>query len=400
MVPSKKDKEAVYRILAVDDDAIFLKALKRMLEVKEFKVQVTTDPFDGLQKAKSKNFDCILLDVKMPGMDGVQMMDKIKEEDSGTPIIFISGQSNIPIAVEAIKKGAYDFIEKPVEGDRIFLTIRHAIEKNAWARERNNLLTALDERFRMIGESKVMQEIFNKIKIFSQSDAKVLITGETGTGKELVASALHFNGPRAGKPYIKINCAAIPNELLESELFGHKKGAFTSATEDKPGKIQLANDGTLFMDEIGDMDVHLQAKLLKVLDTGEFSMLGSTKAQMATCRFVAATNQDIEQLIKDHLFRQDLYHRLNVLQIHIPPLRQRKEDIPLLARYFLDNASAQYNKRIVDFSKPAMKMLMDQDWPGNIRQLKNVVEKLVIFSSGPVIDEHQVENISQERFVF
>lgn len=397
---SENREENVYRILAVDDDLTFLKALKRMLEIKKFDVQITTDPFDGLQKARSNNFDCILLDVKMPGMDGVTLMDKIKEEDPGVPIIFISGQSNIPIAVEAIKKGAYDFIEKPVDTDRMFLTIHHAIEKNAWARERNNLLTVLDERYKMIGESSVMQELFKKIKIFSQSEAKVLITGETGTGKELVASALHFNGPRAGKPYIKINCAAIPHELLESELFGHKKGAFTGAVEDKQGKIQLAKDGTLFLDEIGDMDIQLQAKLLKVLDSGEFSMLGSTKTETAQCRFVSATNQDLEQLIKEHRFRQDLYHRLNVLQIHIPPLRERKEDIPVLARYFLNEASEQYNKRIVDFSPTAMEILVAQEWPGNVRQLKNVVEKLAIFSSGPVIDDRQVENVLQERFVF
>ncbi len=387
------------RILAVDDDANFLKALKRMLSTKNFEVEVTTDPFDGLEKALKNPFDCILLDVKMPGLDGVALMDKIKEEDPNVPIIFISGQSNIPIAVEAIKKGAYDFIEKPVDAERMFLTINHAIEKNLWARERNNLLTALDDRYRMIGESPVMKELFNKISFFAKSDAKVLITGETGTGKELVASALHYNGPRATQPYIKINCAAIPPELLESELFGHKKGAFTGAVEDKPGKIQLAKKGTLFLDEIGDMEIHLQAKLLKVLDTGEFSMLGSTKNEIAQCRFIAATNQNLNQLIKEHRFREDLYHRLNVLQIHIPPLRERKEDIPVLARYFLSQASVQYNKRITDFSEAAMNILIEQDWPGNVRQLKNAVEKLVFFSTGSIIDEHQVERILQDRFI-
>ncbi len=399
MRESQAHKSEIFRILAVDDETPFLRALKRMLETKEFSVEITTDPFDALQKAGSKKFDCILLDVKMPGMDGVELMDKIKEQDAAVPIIFISGQSNIPIAVEAIKKGAYDFVEKPVDGSRLILTIRHAIEKNAWTREKNILLDALDENYRIIGESKVMQDIFQKIKMFAQSDTKVLITGETGTGKELVASALHFNGPRVGKPYIKINCAAIPPELLESELFGYVRGAFTGAVDDKPGKIQLAEQGTLFLDEIGDMEYRLQAKLLKVLDSGEFSMLGSTKTETATCRFIAATNQDLEELIKEHRFRRDLYHRLNVLEIHIPPLRERKEDIPLLVNYFLSKASSQYNKRITQVSEAAMEMLMAQDWPGNVRQLKNVVEKLVIFFEGPTIDEHHVESILQERFV-
>ncbi len=397
---TKPNHTTTYHILAVDDDMAFLRALKRMLEAKEFKVETSADPFDALQKAIDKKFDCILLDVKMPGMDGVELLDKIKEKDASVPIIFISGQSNIPIAVEAIKKGAYDFVEKPIDGSRLILTIHHAIEKNAWAREKNTLLNALDEKYRMVGESKVMQDIFHKIKMFAQSDTKVLITGETGTGKELVASALHFNGPRVGKPYIKINCAAIPPELLESELFGHKKGAFTGATEDKPGKIQLAENGTLFLDEIGDLEFHLQAKLLKVLDSGEFSMLGSTETEIAACRFIAATNQNLEELIKEHRFRRDLYHRLNVLEIHIPPLRERKEDIPVLVNYFLSQASSQYNKRITQLSEPAMQLLIDQDWPGNVRQLKNVVDKLVIFFDGPIIDDHQVESILQERFVY
>jgi len=389
-----------YRILAVDDEEKFLRALKRMLETKEFEVTISTDPFDALHKAENQQFDCILLDVKMPGMDGVELMDKIKEHDANVPIIFISGQSNIPIAVQAIKKGAYDFVEKPVDGGRLILTIEHAIEKNAWAREKDVLLNSLDENYRIIGESKVMKDIFQKIKMFAQSDTKVLITGETGTGKELVASALHFNGPRVGKPYIKINCAAIPPDLLESELFGHKKGAFTGATDDKPGKIQLAENGTLFLDEIGDMDFHLQAKLLKVLDSGEFSMLGSTETEIATCRFIAATNQDLEELIKEHRFRRDLYHRLNVLEIRIPPLRERKEDIPLLVNYFLAKASAQYNKRITQVSEPAMQLLIDQEWPGNVRQLKNVVEKLVLFFEGPILDEHNVETILQDQVFY
>ncbi len=392
-----KQSQSKYSILAVDDDMDFLKALKRMLENHGFEVHTTIDPFDACKKVSSASYDCILLDVKMPGLDGVELMKKIQNEDPTVPIIFISGQSNIPIAVDAIKKGAYDFVEKPVDPDRLLLMVRHAIEKNAWARERNTLLTALDEKYRMIGESKAMQEVFKKIKIFAQTDAKVLITGETGTGKELVASALHYSGPRAGKPFIKINCAAIPTELLESELFGHKKGAFTGAVEDKIGKFQLSDGGTLFLDEIGDMDFYLQAKLLKVLDSGEFSMLGDNATMVSNCRIIAATNQNLERAIEKQQFRQDLYHRLNVLHIHIPPLRDRKEDIAPLSRYFLQRAAEQYNKRIVDFSERALQILIEQEWPGNIRQLRNVIEKLVIFSSGPVIDEGQVENVLNER---
>ena len=223
-----------------------------------------------------------------------------------------------------------------------------------------------------------------------------MITGETGTGKELVANLLHYNSARAGKPFIKINCAAIPNELLESELFGHVKGAFTGAVETKKGKFHLAEDGTLFLDEIGDMDVYLQAKLLKILDTGEFSMLGDNKTYQANCRIISATNQDLEALIAENKFREDLYHRLNVLHIHIPPLRERKEDIPPIARYLLQKAADQNNKKILDFSEKAIEILKDYDWPGNVRQLRNVVEKLVIFSNGMMIDENQVANILNE----
>ncbi len=276
------------------------------------------------------------------------------------------------------------------------MMVRHAIEKNAWTKERDVLLTALDEKYRMIGDSQAMKKIFNKIKIFADSDAKVLITGETGTGKELVANLLHYNSARAGKPFIKINCAAIPNELLESELFGHVKGAFTGAVETKKGKFHLAEDGTLFLDEIGDMDVYLQAKLLKILDTGEFSMLGDNKTYQANCRIISATNQDLEALIAENKFREDLYHRLNVLHIHIPPLRERKEDIPPIARYLLQKAADQNNKKILDFSEKAIEILKDYDWPGNVRQLRNVVEKFVIFSNGMMIDENQVANILNE----
>ncbi|MCD6375148.1 MAG: sigma-54-dependent Fis family transcriptional regulator [Deltaproteobacteria bacterium] len=385
-----------YRLLAVDDDIDFLRALKRLLVKFDFEVELAIDPYKALDKLKNDVFDCILLDMKMPGLDGIQLMDKILEEDPLVPVIFISGQSNIPLAVHAMKKGAYDFIEKPIDPERLVMMVRHAIEKNAWTKERDVLLTALDEKYRMIGDSQAMKKIFNKIKIFADSDAKVLITGETGTGKELVANLLHYNSARAGKPFIKINCAAIPNELLESELFGHVKGAFTGAVETKKGKFHLAEDGTLFLDEIGDMDVYLQAKLLKILDTGEFSMLGDNKTYQANCRIISATNQDLEALIAENKFREDLYHRLNVLHIHIPPLRERKEDIPPIARYLLQKAADQNNKKILDFSEKAIEILKDYDWPGNVRQLRNVVEKLVIFSNGMMIDENQVANILNE----
>ncbi len=384
------------RILAVDDDIDFLRALKKLLLKFGFEVEVAIDPFKAVEQIKNHSYDCILLDMKMPGLDGIQLMDKIVEVDPLVPVIFISGQSNIPLAVHAMKKGAYDFIEKPIEPERLLMMVRHAIEKNAWSRERDMLLTAIDEKYQMIGESAVMKEVFKKIKIFSTAEAKVLITGETGTGKELVANILHYNSPRAGKPFIKINCAAIPNELLESELFGHVKGAFTGAVETKKGKFHLAEDGTLFLDEIGDMDIYLQAKLLKILDTGEFSMLGDTKTYKANCRIISATNQNLEALIAEKKFREDLYHRLNVLHIHIPPLRERREDIPHLARFLLSKAADQNNKKILDFSDGAIERLKNYDWPGNVRQLKNVIEKLVIFSSGPIIDEKQLENIFNE----
>lgn len=381
---------SVNRVLAIDDDMPFLNSLKELLRFENYLVDTYQNPSAALEAVQSNDYDCILLDVKMPGMDGIEMLKRLNGQKSKVPVIMISGQSTIRIAVEAIKKGAYDFIEKPLEPERLFVALKNAIEKNTLAREKNILVSELGENNRLIGESPAMLDIFKKIKTLASANTKVLITGETGTGKELVAKALHYHSDRVGKPYIKLNCAAIPPDLLESELFGHKKGSFTGAWQDKHGKFKAADNGTLFLDEIGDLEVHLQAKLLRVLEEGEFEMLGSTESIRVDCRIISATNRDLEKLIRQGKFRADLYHRLNVVNIHIPPLRERREDISLLAKYFLVIFNDTYNKKIYDFSDGALQTLASKDWPGNIRELRNVVEKTVIYTSASQIDEEDL----------
>ena len=366
------------RILAIDDDSVFLKSIKELLEYQKFSVDTCANPLQALTLFKENRYQAVLLDVKMPGMDGIELLEQFQQIKHQTPVIMVSGQSTISIAVEALKKGAFDFIEKPVDADRLLLTIRHALDSYLLFTEREELLNQLRSNYQMIGNSAALQQIFTQIEQVGSTDAKVLITGETGTGKELVARAIHLSGGRASGPFVKINCAAIPSELMESELFGHKKGAFTGAGNEHPGKFQAANGGTLFLDEIGDMDLLLQAKLLHVLQDNEFMMLGSNESINVDVRIIAATNQDLSNLMKAGKFRPDLFHRLNVFSIHIPPLRERTEDIPLLVRHFLNEFSQEYNRNLQEIEPEALRILSKQPWPGNVRELRHVIEKIVI----------------------
>ncbi len=382
-----------HKILSIDDDINFLKSIKKLLEMDDYVVTTISNSSSVIDFLQNENFDLILLDVKMPGINGIDLFNMIVNKIPTVPIIMISGQSNIEIAVDLIKNGAFDFIEKPLDPERLVVTIKNALKKHELIYEKENLLKELEENFRMIGESKSMFELISKIKSVAPTNAKVLIEGDSGTGKELVAWAVHHNSDRKGKPYIKLNCAAIPSELLESELFGHKRGAFTGAISDREGKFVAANGGSLFLDEIGDMSIALQAKLLRVLEENEIEVIGENQPQKIDVRIIAATNKNLNELITNGKFRDDLYHRLNVIRLLVEPLSQRKDDIIPLAYHFLNSFSSNYNKQVINISTQAEAALCHYDYPGNVRELRNIIEKLVIFSESNEICLSDIYNI-------
>ncbi len=377
----------MFRILIVDDDEYLLASLQNLLTFKKYMVDLASNPIEAKELFHEHDYDIVLLDVKMPGISGMELLNEFLSDKPSVSVIMISGESTISIAVDALKRGAFDFVEKPIDPKRLLNSIRNALDRQKLFSEKNRLISALKERYQMVGQSPAMQTIFETIEQVADLPAKVLITGESGTGKELVARALHFSSKRSSGPFVKINCAAIPKDLMENELFGHKKGAYTGAMSEQPGKIQAADGGTLFLDEIGDMDLMLQAKLLHVIQDKEFIMLGASNSVKVDVRIIAATNQNLEQRIKEGRFRRDLFHRLNVVQIHIPPLRKRKEDIEPMAYRFLHEFAEMYNKRVLEFTPAAIQVLTDYDWPGNVRELKNAVEKMVIFSKSERIGE-------------
>jgi len=380
-------------ILAIDDDAVFLKSIKKNLSLHNFTVTTLENPQKVLSVLEDNYYHCILLDVKMPGMSGLTVLRSVLGKFPHIPVIMVSGQSDIQIAVDAVKMGAFDFIEKPLDPDRLIATINHALKKLQLEEEKELFYNELHEQYRMIGESNEHKEVISLINKIADTQAKVLITGESGTGKELVAWAIHHNSKRKSKPYLKLNCAAIPSELLESELFGHKKGAFTGAVSDRKGKFPAADGGTLFLDEIGDMSFQLQAKLLRVLQDGEIDLIGENSAKNVDVRIVSATNKDLDQMIKEEKFRKDLYHRLNIVNIYIPPLRKRSDDILPLANYFLEKFKNEYNKNIQRFCTRANSLLLNYNWPGNVRELKNVVEKIVIFCENEEVSYETVQTV-------
>jgi DNA-binding NtrC family response regulator len=374
------------RVLAIDDDLSFLKSVESLLKFKKIDVDTLQNPLDADKKLKNKCYDCILLDVEMEQMNGIDVLKHLETICPSTPVIMLSGRSNISIAVQAIKNGAYDFIEKPLDADRLLIAIRNASNKKEWNEERLELVSNLDPMYKMVGESLEFNKILRTIDNYANTDIKVLILGETGVGKELVAGAIHYRSARSGKPLIKINCAAIPNELLESELFGYSKGSYTGAVKDYQGKFDQADGGTLFLDEIGDMDLSLQSKLLRVLDNGEIDPIGSSNSQKVNVRVICASNKDLDLMAQNGRFRQDLLHRINALKIVVPPLRNRKEDIKLLARFFLQKFSEKYNKRLIDFTPEAINLLNSYDYPGNVRELKNMIENVAILTSNSIIN--------------
>ncbi|MEO6883372.1 MAG: sigma-54 dependent transcriptional regulator [Bacteroidia bacterium] len=375
------------KILIIDDEKSIRKALRDILEYEKYKVDDAADGAEGLVFFEKEKYDVILCDIKMPKMDGMEVLQKITALNNDVPVVMISGHGNIETAVEAVKKGAFDFIEKPLDLNRLLVTIRNALDKSTLVTETKVLKKKISKTFDMIGESKGISQIKEMIERVAPTDARVLITGGNGTGKELVARWLHEKSTRAAAPLIEVNCAAIPSELIESELFGHEKGAFTSAINQRKGKFEQAEGGTLFLDEIGDMSLSAQAKVLRALQENKIARVGGDKEIKVNVRVIAATNKDLKKEIANGNFREDLYHRLSVILIHVPSLNDRKDDIPLLAEHFLKLICEDYRMPQKNFSKEAIKELQKINWTGNIREFRNVVERLIILCDKTITDK-------------
>ncbi len=365
------------RILIIDDEKSILNTLRDILEAEKYSVDEAVDGIEGLKSVNEKKYDVILCDIKMPRMDGIETLDHIIKI-SDTPVIMISGHGTIDTAVSAIKKGAYDYIEKPPDLNRLLITIRNALDKTSLIKETKALKQQVSKTYEMVGESDAITGIKTMIKRVAPTNARVLITGPNGTGKELVARWIHEKSNRAMLPFIEVNCAAIPSELIESKLFGHEKGSFTSAIKQRKGDFELANGGTLFLDEIGDMSLSAQAKVLRALQENKIMRVGGEKEIPVDVRIIAATNKNIKDEINKERFREDLYHRLSVILINVPPLEERKKDIPLLVSHFLSEICENQGKPIMEIEDSALRELEKIRWTGNIRELRNVVERLVI----------------------
>jgi len=375
------------KILAIDDERSIRNTLKEILEYENFQVDLAEDGIQGLELMKNNKYDVVLLDIKMPQMDGMEVLGKIMEKYHDTQVIMISGHGTIDTAVEAIKKGAYDFVEKPLDLNRLLVTIRNALEKTDLINETKVLKRKVSKTWDIVGESDAIQNIKRMIDKVAPTDARVLITGESGTGKELVARWLHDKSPRIDHPFIEVNCAAIPSELIESELFGHEKGAFTSAHKQRKGKFEQAHGGTIFLDEIGDMSHSAQSKVLRALQENKITRVGSDKDIYVDVRVIAATNKDLKKEIEKGNFRDDLYHRISVILIHVPGLNDRKEDIPLLADYFNDQIAGEYNIKRKEITEGAIKALKKINYTGNIREFRNILERLIILSDEKITEE-------------
>ena len=365
------------KILVIDDEKNIRRTLREILEYEKFNVDDAENGIIALKKIGKNKYDVILLDIKMPQMDGIEVLEHIMKT-SDTPVIMISGHGTIDTAVESIKKGAFDYIAKPLDLNRLLITIRNAMDRSDLISETKELKKKVSESYEMIGESESIKQIKEMIERVAPSDARVLITGNNGTGKEIVARWLHKKSDRAKAPFIEVNCAAIPPELIESQLFGHEKGSFTSAIKQHKGDFEQANGGTLFLDEIGDMSQSAQAKVLRALQENKIMRVGGEKEIPVDVRIITATNKNIPEEIKNKRFREDLYHRLSTILINVPPLKERKDDIPLLADYFLDEISLKQGKAPKKFTEDAIKELQNVEWTGNVRELKNVVERLAI----------------------
>ena len=385
------------RILVVDDETGVRHALGQLLEYEGYDVRTAGGAAEGLAEYERFRPHLVFMDIKMAGVDGLDALRQLKQLDANAVVVMISGHGTIKTAVEATQAGAYDFLEKPLDTDRVLLLLRHALERVDLAAENARLRETVDSRYEVVGRSFLVRALLDQVERVAPTPARVLITGENGTGKELVARAIHKNSPRKARPFVEVNCAAIPSELIESELFGHMKGSFTGAVQDRPGKFEQADTGTLFLDEVGDMSPAAQAKVLRVLQDGVVTRIGGAKPVKVDVRVVAATNKDLDEEIANGRFREDLYYRLNVVPLRVPPLRDRREDVPLLVRHFLGLLSRQDGLPAKGIDDEAMRRLQELDWPGNVRELRNTVERLLILAGGPRITAADVERLVGRR---
>jgi len=375
------------KILIIDDEKAIRRTIKEILEFEKYIVDEAEDGQQGLDMALKGGYDVILSDIKMPKLDGIELLNKLIAQGTDSSLIMMSGHGNIETAVDAVKKGAFDYLAKPIDLNRLLVTIRNAMDKTTLVTETKVLKKKIGKTYEMVGESKALNNIREMIEKVAPTDARILITGSNGSGKELVAREIHNKSNRAGAPLIEVNCAAIPSELIESELFGHEKGAFTSAVATRKGKFELAEGGTIFLDEIGDMSLSAQAKVLRALQENKITRVGGDKEIKVDVRIIAATNKDLRKEIEKGEFREDLFHRLSVIPIHVPSLNDRKEDIPLLAEHFVNLICTDYGMPAKTISKSAIAELQKKDWTGNIREFRNVIERLIILCGKEITDK-------------
>ncbi|MCY1720357.1 sigma-54 dependent transcriptional regulator [Prolixibacteraceae bacterium Z1-6] len=374
------------RILVIDDERSIRNTLKDILEYEKYEVDLAEDGNKGLERIRSAEYDVVLCDIKMPGLDGIEVLERMVVLAPDTPVVMISGHGNIDTAVDSIKKGAFDYIEKPLDLNRLLITIRNAMDKSNLVTETKILKKKVNKKYEIIGESKAISEIIDMADRVAPTDARILITGPNGSGKELVARRVHDHSSRASGPFVEVNCAAIPSELIESELFGHEKGAFTSAVKQRKGKFEQANGGTLFLDEIGDMSLSAQAKVLRALQESIISRVGGDKHIKVDVRVVAATNKNLSAEIDNNNFREDLYHRLSVILIKVPSLNERIDDVPLLTNHFLKQICNEYGMPEKTITEKAIEELQKINWTGNIREFRNVIERLIILCDTEIND--------------
>lgn len=376
------------KILIVDDEQIVRDSLTHWFEEDGYQVESAEDGFDVLRNLEPGKYDIILVDIKMPKLNGLELLEKVKKIDPECVVIMITAYASVPTAVQALKNGAYDYVTKPIDPDELSHLIQNAIKQKQLKQENIALKRSIDEILNLeglIGESPEMKKVFELIKIVAPQDTTVMIRGESGTGKELIARAIHMNSPRRYYPIIPVNCGAFTETLLESELFGHEKGAFTGAQYRRKGKIEMANGGTLFLDEVGSVSPKMQVELLRVLETKQFTRVGGTDIVKVDFRLISATNENLEKLVEEEKFREDLYYRINVFTINVPPLRERRGDIPILAQYFVEKFSRVMNKPILKISDEAMEILLNHSWPGNVRELENAIERAMVVGKAPEI---------------
>jgi DNA-binding NtrC family response regulator len=391
----------VPRILVIDDEMIVCESCKRILEEEGYEVETALSGKEAFDKMKTSPFDIVITDLKMPGIGGMEVLKTFRKEYPDSIIIMITGFSTVETAVEAMKLGAFDYIPKPFTPDEVSIVVKKAVEKKSLMLENIYLRQELQEKYgfhNIVGKSKRMQEIYRIIAKVAMTDSTVLIYGQSGTGKELIARAIHFNSPRGDKQFVPVDCAALSENLLESELFGHVRGSFTGAVTTKPGLFEVADGGTVFLDEVGNISLSIQAKLLRVLQEREFTPVGGTKAKKVDIRLIAATNKDLEKMIKEEVFREDLYYRLNIVPIYLPTLKERQEDIPLLAVHFLKKYAEEMGKTIRGFTPEAMEKMMKYPWPGNVRELENMIERTVVMIDDEMVRmEHLILPGQQEK---